>query len=181
VERSQAGAMPPEHVRYRSTRLQRVLPVLPLLVVVMGTHIWEWLARAQSGAEVAETAGMWAALTFVLLITARHFGVTLTQSTAIVHNFRRRSIRWADVQAIRIEPFGGTRTVVIYEVGGRRTRLRAPLTGFLSWDREFDEKFHTIGRWWLDHRGPDWAPVPPPEAWWNGPSAPNGNPFAPPA
>jgi hypothetical protein len=171
--------MPPEYVRYRSTRLQRVPPALPLLVV-MGTHIWEWSAGAPSGAEVAEASGTWAALMFVL-ITARHFGVTLTQSTAIVHNLRRRSIQWADVQAIHIEPYCGTRTVVIYEVGGRRTRLRAPLTGFLSRDREFDEKFHTIGRWWLDHRGPDWAPVPRPEAWWSGPSAPNENPFAPPA
>ncbi len=181
MERSQAGAVPPKALRYRSTRLQRVLPVLPLLGVVMGTRIWEWVAGALSGAEVAKTSGTWAALLFVLLITNRRFGVTLTQSTAIVHNLRRRTIQWDDVQAIRIEAVLGNRTVVIYEAGGRRTSLRAPLTGFLFWDREFEEKFHTIGRWWLDHRGPDWVPVPPPESWWNAPSAPNRNPFAPPA
>jgi hypothetical protein len=157
-----------------------VLPVLPLLVVVMGTHIWEWLDGAPLGTEVAETFGMWAVMPFMLLISGRYFGVTLTQSTAIVHSVRHRTIQWADVQAIRIEPFHGTRTIVIYEAGGRRTRLRAPLTGFLSWDRGFEEKFHTIGAWWLEHRGPDWAPVPPPRAMRNGASVP-GNPFAPPA
>ncbi|MFK4099597.1 hypothetical protein ACI2L1_05855 [Streptomyces sp. NPDC019531] len=181
VERSQAGALPPEALRYRSTRLQRVLPVLPLFVVVMGTHIWEWVAGAPSGAEVAGTSGTWAALLFVPLIMNRHFGITLSQSTAIVHNLRRRTIQWAEVQVIRIEYVLGTRTVVIYEADGRRTSLRAPITGFLSWDREFEEKFHKIGRWWLEHRGEDWVPVPPPESWWNAPSAPSGNPFAPPA
>jgi hypothetical protein len=130
VERSQAGALPPEALRYRSTRLQRVLPVLPLLVVVMGTRIWEWVAGAQSGAEVARTSGTWAALLFVPLIMNRHFGITLSQSTAIVHNLRRRTIQWAEVQVIRIETVLGTRTVVIYEADGRRTSLRAPTTVF---------------------------------------------------
>ncbi|CAM5691508.1 hypothetical protein SALBM311S_11069 [Streptomyces alboniger] len=22
------------------------------------------------------------------------------------------------------------------------------------------QRFHTIGRWWLDHRGPDWGSCP---------------------
>jgi hypothetical protein len=83
--------------------------------------------------------------------------------------------------SVQIESLFGSRTVVIYEAGGRRTRLRAPITGFLSWDRRFEEKFHTIGRWWLDHRGPDGAPVPPPKAQWGGPPASDGNPYAPPA
>ena len=179
MERSQVRSVP-ERVRYRSTRLQRVLPVLPLLVVVMGTHIWEWLDGVPLRTEVTETFGMWAVMPFVLLIVGRYFGITLTQSTAIVHNIRRRTIQWADIQAICIEPFQGTRTVVIYEAGGRRTRLRAPLTGFLSWDSGFDEKVHTIGTWWLEHRGPDWAPVPPPRASGKAPSAPR-DPFAPPA
>ncbi|MDQ0762213.1 hypothetical protein [Streptomyces canus] len=146
----------------------------------MGTHIWEWLDGVPLRTEVAETFGMWAVMPFVLLIAGRYFGVTLTQSTAVVHNLRRRTIQWADIQAILIEPFQGTRTVVIYEADGRRTRLRAPITGFLSWDSGFDEKFQTIGTWWLEHRGPGWAPVPPPRASGKGPSAPR-DPFAPPA
>ncbi|MET4641520.1 hypothetical protein ABID95_001241 [Streptomyces atratus] len=88
--------------------------------------------------------------------------------------------QWSNVQAIRIERFQGAQIVVIYEAGGRRTRLRAPITGFLCWDRGFEEKFDTIGRWWLDHRGPDWAPVLLPGAQLSGPPLPDGNPFGSP-
>ena len=46
----------------------------------------------------------------------------------------------------------GSRTIVIYEFSGRRTRLRVPATGFLFWDRHFEEKYHAVGEWWLEHR-----------------------------
>ncbi|WP_406434502.1 hypothetical protein [Streptomyces sp. NBC_01589] len=95
-----------------------------------------------------------------------------------MHSLRRRTIQWSNVQAIRVERVQALQTVVIYEAGGRRTRLRAPITGFLNWDREFEEKFRTIGRWWLDYRGPDWTPVPLPGAQWSSPLAPDGNSFA---
>ena len=180
MERSQVRSVP-ERVRYRLTRLQRVLPVLPLLVVFTGAHVWGWLDGAPLGTEVTETFGMWTVMPIVLLIAGRYFGVTLTPSTAVVHSLRRRTIQWAEIQAIHMEPYQGTRTVVIYEAGGRRTRLRAPLSGFLAWDSGFDEKFHTIGMWWLEHRGPDWAAVPPPSALGKGASAPPRDPFAPPA
>ncbi|MHB9860539.1 hypothetical protein [Streptomyces sp. YIM S03343] len=119
-----------------------------------------------------------------MLIIPAPPGITLTPSAAIVRRVRKRTIPWSNVQAIQVESYAGSRTVVIYEAGGRRTRLRAPITGFLSWDRGFEEKFHTIGRWWLAHRGPDWVPVPPPwAAWWLGPPVPgvrSGNPYASP-
>lgn len=153
MEQSQVEAMPPERIRYRYTRLQHVLPVLPFFVVFWGTKVWDWLTWKPTGAEIAESLGTWVAMLFVLLITGRYFGVTLTESTAIAHSLRRRTIQWSDVQAICVERFQGAHIVVIYEAGGRRTRLRAPITGFLSWDRGFEEKFHTIDRWWLDHRG----------------------------
>ncbi|MGW0824692.1 hypothetical protein [Streptomyces sp. NPDC002845] len=110
---------------------------------------------------------LWIAVLVLGVLLPFYFGVTLTSSAAVVHGLRRRTILWSDVQAIQVESIMGTRTVVIHEAGGRRTRLRAPTTGFLAWDRRFEEKFHVIGRWWLDHRGTDWTPVPPPRAWWN--------------
>ncbi|GGJ62157.1 hypothetical protein GCM10010121_085970 [Streptomyces brasiliensis] len=177
MEQSQAGAIPPERIRYRLTRLQRVLPALPSIVILMALQVLFWLDGDPFDPVVVSVV----TLPLVMLITWRPFGVTLTQSAAIVHNFRHRTIPWSNVQAIRMESFFGTRTVVIYEAGGRRTRLRAPNTGFLSWDRRFEEKFHTIGRWWMDHRGPYWAPVPPPGAQWGGPPASDRNPYAPPA
>ncbi|MFI5631393.1 hypothetical protein ACIA8E_18860 [Streptomyces sp. NPDC051664] len=180
MEQLQVEAVPPEHIRYRCTRPQRVLPVLPLLVIVVGTTVIDWMTLKRAGSEIAEPLGTWAALLLVFLIIGQYFGVTLTESTAIVHSLRRRTIHWSNVQAIRVERFQGLQTVVIYEAGGRRTRLRAPITGFLCWDRGFEEKFRTIGRWWLDHRGPDWTPVVLPGAQWSGPPVPDGNPFASP-
>lgn len=183
MEGSADSALPPERIRYRLTPLQGMLPTLPMAaagVFIMLVETLEWVNGESSNPGIVPF-GLWTALPLVGLIASRLFGVTLTESTAIVHNLRRRTIQWPNVQAIRIEPFQGARTIVIYEAGGRRTRLRAPSTGFLNWDRRFEEKFHTIGRWWLDHRGPDWVPVPPPGARWGGRPASNENPFAPPA
>lgn len=181
MEQSQAGAVPPERVRYRLTPFQRVLPMLPTLVVVVPWQIFFWWDGGRIG-PLLLTGLLGVVLPLLSLLTSRPFGITLTPTAAVVHNIRRRTIPWTDVQAVRVEPYAGTRTVVIYEAGGRLTRLRAPITGVLAWDRGFEEKFHTIGRWWLDHRGPDWFPVPPPGAWWSGgPQRSDGNPYAPPA
>jgi len=87
-------------------------------------------------------------------------GITLTADTAIVHSFHRRKIKWADIQCVQIEKYMGNRTIAIYEADGCRTRLRAPVSGFLAPDDRFEEKFHTIGRWWLSHRGTDWTEGP---------------------
>ncbi|MFF7473687.1 hypothetical protein [Streptomyces sp. NPDC008092] len=179
MEQSQVAATPPERIRYRLTSLQRLLPVLPGFVVVVPSQTLLWLDGESSDSVIVPGLLIWGVLLPLVLITSRRFGVTLTPSAAIAHNFRRRTIPWSNVQAIQIESLLGSRTVVIYEAGGRRTRLRAPMSGFLSWDHSFEEKFHTIGRWWLDHRGPDWVPVPPPGVWWGGPPASHGNPYAP--
>lgn len=176
MEQAQVAAVPPERIRYRLTPLQCLLSMLPGIIVVTGQGLL-WLDGGPSGPYLVSGLLVWC----VLPIASRLFGVTLTPSAAIVHNLRRRTIPWSSVQAIQIESLFGSRTVVIYEAGGRRTRLRAPITAPLNWDRSFEEKFHTIGRWWLDHRGPDWVAVPPPGARWGGPPVSNGNPYAPPA
>lgn len=88
-----------------------------------------------------------------LVFLTRWFGVTLTPDEAIVHNLRRRRIAWRDIQTIQAERLFGNRIVVLYEASGRRTRLRAPLSGFLNWDRRFEEKFDAIGQRWSTHRG----------------------------
>ncbi|MEU2426130.1 hypothetical protein ABZ619_34850 [Streptomyces sp. NPDC007851] len=176
---SQVEAGAPERVRYRLTRSQRLLSTFPFIIAT-AFQVLLWLDGGPRS-PVSFTVLLWGVLLLLALTTTRTLGVTLTPSTAVAHNFRRRTILWSDVQAIRVESFFGSRTVVIYEAGGRATRLRAPVTGFLNWDRGFEEKFHTIGRWWLDHRGPDWTPVPPPATWWRGPLTSDGNPYAPPS
>jgi hypothetical protein len=95
---------------------------------------------------------------FVLaLVQSWWFGITLTTTEARVHNLRRRVIRWDDVRGVTVQSLFGTRTVVLHE-DHRRTRLRAPSTGPLAWDRRFEEKYHTIGQWWLTRRWEDEQP-----------------------
>ncbi|MEU6199934.1 hypothetical protein [Streptomyces sp. NPDC047061] len=167
--------MPAEQIRYRLTVLQRLLPMLPTIVIVMSSQVVFRLEGDPTGPLLVSAVVLCGVLPLLGLITSWSLGITLTPSAAVVHAFRRRTVPWSDVQAIRIEPLLGSRTVVIYEAGGRCTRLRAPSTGILSWDRDFEEKFHTIGRWWLDHRGPDWIPVPPPWTPWSGPPERQGS------
>ncbi|MFC4607597.1 hypothetical protein ACFO9E_07195 [Streptomyces maoxianensis] len=169
-----------EHIRYRLTLLQRVLPVLPGAVIFTAVQILLWAEGGPSDPVFFAGLLLWVAAPFVGLVCSSRLGITLTTSAAVVHRFRRRVIPWSDVQAIRIESFMGSRTIVLNEANGRRTELLAPITGFLSRDRRFEEKFHTIGHWWLVHRGPDWNPVPPAWAEADG-GTPAGNPFAPPA
>ncbi|MDX2648841.1 hypothetical protein PV341_35810 [Streptomyces sp. PA03-1a] len=148
-----------ERVRFRLTWYQRVMPLVPAAVLVTALAIAEpLLFPDSSGAGFAFPAGVWLALPAGLLGSAR-FGVTLTPSAAVVHNLRRRTVRWADVQGIWVESNMGVRRVVIREADGRLTRLRAPVTGFMSQDAAFEEKFRTIGEWWLHHRGPEWVPL----------------------
>ncbi|MEU6343234.1 hypothetical protein ABZ883_20085 [Streptomyces sp. NPDC046977] len=168
--------VPSRHIRYRLTPFQRVLPVLPVTVAAGLLGLWSW----SHGEPAGQSFGPPAALPLAMLVFLRPYGITLTPSAAVVHNLSRRTIPWADVQAIGTEWVFGARFVVIHEAGGRRTRLRAPLTGFLSWDRAFEEKFRTLGTWWLDHRGPDWAPAPSRAAWSADGPAPGADPFAPP-
>ena len=120
-----------------------------------------------SGTDLPVPGGLASLVAFwiVLLVLGTlppSLGVTLTPSGAVVHNLRRRTIPWADIQAIGIESVLGTRSIVLHETNGRRTELSAPRSGFLAWDRHFEEKFHVIGEWWMNHRGPDWTPTPPP-------------------
>ncbi len=147
-------------VRFRLTVLQRLMSASsPLIGYFLG---WAslWIA--------GESASLDALLPFLVggavggllgAFAGPAFGITLSPHMAQVRNLRRRTIYWSDVQVIRIEKKRfGNRRIVIYEANGRQTRLRAPVTGFLLWDRHFEEKFHVIGQWWLDFRGPEWQP-----------------------
>jgi hypothetical protein len=87
------------------------------------------------------------------------FGVNLTPTHAVVNSIRRDRVSWGRVQAVVEEPFLGGRRVVLWTDEGRRIPLRAPIVDFTSVGaRRFDRDFHTIGQWWLQHRGPDWQP-----------------------
>lgn len=140
-----------DRVRFRPSRAQQA-PFL-LFVAVDAFAVYQYIRSGMAALLIMPIV-----LTVEFLYLSFGVGVTLTAETAIVHNLRRRKIRWPDVQLIRVERYMGNRTIVIYEAGGRRTRLRAPISGFLYWDRGFEQKHDVIEQWWLGHRGGDWSP-----------------------
>jgi hypothetical protein len=184
---SQVGRGPaPEEIRFRLGIRQRMPPGI-LIAACMGFDaVLRSVTDDRQPAFDAWFTAVWVVLV-VLSVTVSPFGITLTPSTARVRNLRRRIIPWASVQNVCVEPVMGGRVIVLYEADGRRTQLRAPITGFLQRDRRFEEKFHVIGQWWQTHRGTDWVPLPHPGAipLWalptpGHPAAP-GSPAAPPA
>jgi len=153
-----------ERVRYRLTLAQHLLPLSPILIAGcagLSVRLMEPSNSATDGLSAAErhhifefniATGVFIVLLFLVgTLMSWSFGITLTPTEARVHNLRRRVIRWSDVRAVTVEAQLGTRFVVLHEAN-RRTRLRAPATGLLMRDRRFEEKYHTIGQWWLDHR-----------------------------
>lgn len=145
---------PDVRIRYRLTVLQRLMPTILAILAIGVFQLVIWLANGQTHIAVTgRLAEMWAVAGVVRVLYGwDDFGVGLTPVALEVHNLRRRTILWTEVQAIRVERILDSRTVVVYEASGRRTRLRAPVTGLFSPDKRFDEKFHTLERWWLDCR-----------------------------
>jgi len=85
-------------------------------------------------------------------------GVDLDEHQAVVRGLFTRRIAWDTVQAVVVEKTLGERRTVLV-TPGRRYRLRAPLAGLLSPDRDFDAKLDALRSWWLAHRSTD---TPPP-------------------
>ncbi len=138
-------------VRFRLTRRQRsiwliagVLQLVPAgLVIVAG-----------GGAFRVLLLGYPPILYGLIYVLQGRFGVDLFPECAVARGVRRRIVSWDRVQAIEPRRRQAMQLIVLVEPD-RRSRLRAPATGFLYRDPRFDEKLATIRSWWLDHRGPD--------------------------
>lgn len=155
-----------ESVRYRLTPWQMIMPCTIFAAVLIGAFV-AWFLEPQPGLTDAQrhqlatsNAVIYAVLVVLMLLAvwqSRRWGVVLTPTEARVYVLRRRVIRWSDVRAVTWETSFGARSVVLHEAN-RRTSLRAPCTGFLAWDRNFEAKYHTIEQWWLTHREPTDSP-----------------------
>jgi hypothetical protein len=84
--------------------------------------------------------------------------VVLEKDELVLRRWGRREIRWAEVQAVTAESELGTARVRVWLSGGRAVTLPVPTTTFGLGRRRFERQYHQIGRWWLAHRGADWAP-----------------------
>lgn len=74
-------------------------------------------------------------------------GVTLTPSALHIHSLQPRAIPWPDIASPSTDRLLGTTYVIVWETSGRSTRSRAPITGLLAWDDDFDAKYQTIRAW----------------------------------
>jgi hypothetical protein len=99
---------------------------------------------------VATFAVTWSVLSALLF---RWQGVTLAPDALHVHSLQARTIRWVDIASVSTDRMLGTTYVIVWEASGRSTRLRAPTTGLLAWDRDFQAKYQTITAWHQALRG----------------------------
>jgi hypothetical protein len=123
--------------------LQQRLPLtlVPMLVILPSNSRLNVLALV-----------ILAVVAIVCIRATERFGVTLTAEGAWAEGIRSRLIPWSAVRDITSERMLGTRFVVLLKNGGK-TRLRAPITGFLQKDADFDEKYAEVVSWWRAHRG----------------------------
>ncbi|MBR7835668.1 hypothetical protein KDL01_20500 [Actinospica durhamensis] len=140
--------------------------ILAAAWVIMSYHVRNWGA----------TSPFCEFFAIEMIVLGYTPGATLTPYEMIAwHGPRRRRIAWDDVEYIEIQKRFGSRVIAIYQRNGRRTQLRAPVTGFLNWDKQFEEKFHAIGQWWLEHRTVDPSAAAAPQGWsrdtWTGTGA----------
>ena len=149
----------PAPIRFRATPRQ----ILPLAItfgfVSLSMAMQVVVAWRIAPGGVVEAG--WLAIPLVLIVVfaaeiwllGRWVGITLTADAAVVHNLRRRTIAWDRIAAVTVEPFMSAHSVVLYETDGRRTRLRAPSTGFMAADPRFAGKVAVIHGWWMARRG----------------------------
>jgi hypothetical protein len=143
-----------EKVRIRLSLYTRFIPTLGL--IPLSTTLF------QSPGGHPYLVGLWGCVVISELLLIARFGIDLTPTDAVVYNLRRRRIAWRQIQAVTQERYAGCRRVVLWTDTADRIELRAPSLDIIPLGRgRFERDFHTIGRWWLQHRGPDWQPVRP--------------------
>ena len=143
-------------MRLRASLFVSVATLLPLALPLA------WIAsRTHPPSNLPAAAWVsYLAIALAFLAVDHWYGITLTPDEAVIHSLGNTRIRWANVQGITQESYAGVRRIIVWTDDGRRVRLRAPVMPFPRIGRrKFDEAFHTIGRWWLAHRGPAWEPI----------------------
>jgi hypothetical protein len=79
-------------------------------------------------------------------------GTSLTKRGLVVHSVPTMVIPWDQVHEIEIECSLGIKTVVVHHGERRRTRLSAPTTGPLGYDKDFQDKVRVMRSFWAAHR-----------------------------
>jgi len=99
----------------------------------------------------------------VISLLQTRWGIDLTPQALVMRGITRREIPWSEISGIESDSLLGTTMVRPHLVDGSRPRARAPLTGFLQRDPEFEAKLARIEEYWREHGGnANGSPAPPP-------------------
>jgi hypothetical protein len=120
-----------------------MLPALPVLALGLAD---EWFFYSGAG------------LLLCVLVGNLGTRLELTDSHAVVRTFRAVRVPWSSVTEVRAGTWwqGG---IVLKTASYNEIRAAAPCSW---WGGPPDpEQVAEVERWWIDHRGPSWAPPPP--------------------
>ena len=102
-----------------------------------------------------------AVLQFVFFFLSARFATVLRPQGLTAVGLRTRHIAWQEIVGVEAKSLLGARGVRLTLDGGKRVRLRVPMTGGGHRDPEFDVKLATIWQWWAVATGRI-APAPSP-------------------
>lgn len=129
--------------------LVAIIWLAPLVFHVNGSHVPASLLAIYAALALFNVGFRWWA------------GLIRTPTHAIVRGLRVQRIRWADIQGVGVQSSFGTEFIALWTADGRAVKPRAPLCSLNIGRGAFIRDYHSIGQWWLAHRGDDWAPTPP--------------------
>lgn len=106
------------------------------------------------------------ALAYVLLVccavplnmAAQNIGVDLTPEFAVIRWLRRRTVPWAQVQAVvsHDKPDGSSAVWLMLEKG-EPVKLRYPKTLMRKGNDQYEQELKLMEQWWVEHRGQAWV------------------------
>lgn len=127
----------------------------------------------------------------VVFFASARWGAVLTSHGLTAKGFTTRHFAWPEIMEVEVSKFLGTQTVRLTLANGKRTRLRAPISGWGGHDPEFPAKSYTIWQWWIAATGrmpggpapqpwPPQQPIPPQQPWPGQQEWPQAQPAQPP-
>jgi hypothetical protein len=130
-----------------SVRQRLYLLFVGAVFLLIGTFMW---VIGQSTYVVQLGVGTLMVVYFFLFA---RFGATIDATGVRLRGLTKQHVRWGDIRSIERYSVLGTTGVKLRLIDGRTKRLRAPVTGVLQDDAEFEVKLATLHQWWRHYTG----------------------------
>ncbi|MCF2528641.1 hypothetical protein [Yinghuangia soli] len=88
-----------------------------------------------------------------LYFTSGRFATVLTPQGLVAVGLTTQQWAWGEIAQIEAKKMLGSRYVRLTLAGGKKKRLRVPVTGLWQRDHAFDAKVATIWQWWAGATG----------------------------